>query len=65
MKLTNFYGGIEMFNTLYKKVLKVVIEIKRKDMYRKAQELGFTHPEVVNCSQELDQLLNKYTKQAA
>lgn len=54
-----------MFNTLYKKVLKVVIEIKRKDMYRKAQELGFTHPEVVNCSQELDQLLNKYTKQAA
>ena len=43
-----------MFNTLYKKVLKVVIEIKRKDMYRKAQELGFTHPEVVNCSQQLD-----------
>lgn len=60
-----FTGGIEMFNTLYKKVLKVFIEIKRKDMYRKAQELGFTHPEVVNCSQELDQLLNKYTKEAA
>lgn len=54
-----------MFNTLYKKVLKVVIEIKRKDMYRKAQELGFTHPKVVNCSQQLDSLLNKYTKQAA
>ncbi|WP_339288514.1 aspartyl-phosphate phosphatase Spo0E family protein [Ureibacillus sp. FSL K6-0786] len=54
-----------MFNTLYKKVLKVVIEIKRKDMYRKAQVLGFTHPKVVNCSQQLDYLLNKYTKQAA
>lgn len=54
-----------MFNTLYKKVLKIVIEIKRKDMYRKAQELGFTHPEVVICSQELDELLNKYFKQAA
>lgn len=54
-----------MFNTLYKKVLKFVIEIKRKDMYRKAHELGFTHPEVINCSQQLDQLLNKYSKQAA
>lgn len=60
-----FTGGIGMVNTLYKKVLKVFIEIKRKDMYRKAQELGFTHPDVVNCSQQLDQLLNKYTKEAA
>lgn len=63
--MNKFTGGVKMFNTLYKKVLKVVIEIKRKDMYRKAQELGFTHPEVVNCSQQLDHLLNKYTKEAA
>ncbi|MFC5557890.1 Spo0E family sporulation regulatory protein-aspartic acid phosphatase [Ureibacillus thermophilus] len=54
-----------MFYILYKKVLRVIIEIKRKRMYRKAQALGFTHPEVVNCSQQLDNLLNKYTKQAA
>lgn len=50
---------------LYKKVLKLVIEMKRKDMYKKALDLGFTHPEVVNCSQELDKLLNKYSKKAA
>jgi len=54
-----------MFYRLYKKALKVIIEIKRKSMYRKAQALGFTHPEVVNCSQQLDHLLNKYTKEAA
>jgi stage 0 sporulation regulatory protein len=34
-------------------------------MYKKAKDLGFTHPAVVDCSQELDVLLNKYLKQAS
>jgi stage 0 sporulation regulatory protein len=42
------------------KILKLKIEIKRKDMYKKAKDLGFTHPQVVNCSQELDVLLNNF-----
>lgn len=46
-------------------MLKLKIEIKRKDMYKKAKDLGFTHPQVVNCSQELDVLLNNYFDQAA
>ena len=50
---------------LFKKMLKLKIEIKRKDMYKKAQDLGLTHPQVVNCSQELDILLNNYFDQAA
>ena len=45
---------------LIRKRLKFKIELKRKDMYKKAKDLGFTHPQVVNCSQELDLLLNKY-----
>jgi stage 0 sporulation regulatory protein len=48
---------------LYKKSLKFQIEIKRRVMYKKARNLGFTHPKVVNCSQELDVLLNKYFAQ--
>ena len=46
-------------------MLKLKIELKREDMYKKAKVLGFTHPEVVNCSQELDVLLNNYFDQAA
>ncbi|WP_211263253.1 aspartyl-phosphate phosphatase Spo0E family protein [Lysinibacillus contaminans] len=46
-----------------KNYLKVEIEIKRKVMYKKAKDLGFTHPHVVHCSQELDVLLNKYSSQ--
>ncbi|MFB7157287.1 MULTISPECIES: Spo0E family sporulation regulatory protein-aspartic acid phosphatase [unclassified Lysinibacillus] len=46
----------------HKQFLKMEIEIKRKIMYRKAKALGFTHPSVVDCSQELDVLLNKYSK---
>ncbi len=48
-----------MKNFLLKKLLKIRIELKRKAMYRKAKNLGLTHPQVVNCSQELDALLNK------
>ncbi len=50
---------------LFKKVLKVAIEMKRKDMYKKAQDLGFTHPDTVTCSQELDALLNVYCQRVA
>lgn len=32
-----------------KKTLKLKIEFKRKAMYKKANNLGFTHPQVVNC----------------
>ena len=53
-----------MISLLFKKMLKLQIEIKRKDMYKKAKSLGFTHPLVVKCSQELDLLLNKYVNQA-
>ena len=45
-------------------MLKLRIEIKRENMYKKAKDLGFTHPQVVNCSQELDVLLNNYFNQA-
>lgn len=45
-------------------MLKLRIEIKRIFMYKKAKDLGFTHPQVVNCSQELDELLNKYSDAA-
>ena len=54
-----------MKSLLVKKILKLKIEIKRKDMYKKAKDLGFTHPQVVNCSQELDVLLNNYFDLAA
>ncbi|MBD8034929.1 aspartyl-phosphate phosphatase Spo0E family protein [Solibacillus sp. Sa1YVA6] len=50
---------------LLKKMLKLRIELKRKYMYKKAKNLGYTHPQVVNCSQELDELLNKYSDVAA
>ncbi|MBD8038522.1 aspartyl-phosphate phosphatase Spo0E family protein [Solibacillus sp. A46] len=46
---------------ILKIILKIRIEVKRKQMYKKAKDLGFTHPEVVNYSQELDELLNKYS----
>ena len=58
-------GGNLMKKFLFKKMLKLKIEIKRKDMYKKAKDLGFTHPQVVNCSQELDVLLNNYFDQVA
>ena len=49
-----------MKNELLENTLKNEIEIKRKAMYEKAKDLGFAHPQVVYCSQELDKLLNKY-----
>jgi stage 0 sporulation regulatory protein len=49
-----------MKSLLGKRKLRFVIDIKRKVMCTKAKRLGFTHPKVVKCSQELDVLLNKY-----
>lgn len=43
-----------------KRILSNQIKLKQQDMYAKANLFGFTHPIVVACSQELDQLLNKY-----
>ena len=54
-----------MKSFLLKKMLKSEIEIKRKEMYKKAIYLRYTHPQVVNCSQELDVLLNNYFNLAA
>lgn len=53
-----------LVNLLLKQFLKAEIEIKRRIMYKKAKDLGFTHPIVVDYSQELDVLLNRYLKQA-
>ena len=54
-----------MISLLWKHILKFEIEIKRKIMYKKAKDLGFTHPQVVHYSQELDELLNKYSAQTS
>ncbi|MED4545769.1 aspartyl-phosphate phosphatase Spo0E family protein [Lysinibacillus sphaericus] len=54
-----------MVNLLFKQFLKFEIEIKRRIMYKKEKDLGFTHPAVVDYSQELDVLLNRYFKQAS
>ena len=47
--------------TVYKQhVLLKQINLKKKDMYKKAKQLGYTHTLVVESSQELDTLLNHY-----
>lgn len=43
-------------------LLMNMINITRKRMYIMAKRHGYTHPSVVNCSQRLDVLLNKYQK---
>jgi stage 0 sporulation regulatory protein len=42
-----------------KSMLRLKIELKRRQMLILAKKHGFTHKETVKCSQELDQLLNK------
>ncbi|TQR19171.1 aspartyl-phosphate phosphatase Spo0E family protein [Psychrobacillus vulpis] len=54
-----------MKSLLNEKALLVRIGIKRKVMYRKAKNLGYTHPLVVSCSQELDVLLNRYLEKVS
>lgn len=66
MKLNIHYGGRNIVNShLHQKALLLRIELKKQDMYRKAKNLGFTHPVVVNCSQELDELLNRYQQKVS
>lgn len=36
------------------------IILKKKELYKKANQLGLSHVKVVACSQELDLLMNKY-----
>ncbi|MFX3673513.1 MAG: aspartyl-phosphate phosphatase Spo0E family protein [Paenisporosarcina sp.] len=38
----------------------VEINIKKEEMYTKARHLGMTHLSIVECSQELDVLLNQF-----
>lgn len=46
---------------MYKQnILVKQINQKRTDMYKMAAQLGFTDASVVQCSQELDELLNQY-----
>ncbi len=54
-----------MKRLLNEKALLLQIGIKRKIMYRRAKIFGFTHPLVVECSQELDVLINKYQEKVA
>ncbi|WP_156028879.1 aspartyl-phosphate phosphatase Spo0E family protein [Sporosarcina sp. D27] len=48
-----------MFKAGKMNLLLLRIKVKRKVMYKKAEHLGFTHPSVVECSRELDILLNR------
>lgn len=65
MKLNIQYGGNIVNSHMHQKSLLLQIELKKKEMYRKASILGFTHPIVVTCSQELDKLLNRYQQKAS
>lgn len=49
-----------MNQTLDKELLENLIHLKRKEMYVVAFSLGYTHPSVVSCSQDLDNLINQY-----
>lgn len=64
-KLNLLNGGSIVKRSLTTTALLVLIDLKRKDMYKKAQIYGFTHPIVVTCSQELDQLLNRYQQKVS
>nr|WP_019414428.1 aspartyl-phosphate phosphatase Spo0E family protein [Paenisporosarcina sp. TG20] len=41
-------------------ILLQQIKFKQKMMYTRANYFGLTHSSVLECSQELDNLLNKY-----
>ena len=59
LQLNQRNGGIIMDAGLKKKLLFIRIRMKKISMYKKAKNPGFTHPCVVECSHELDILLNK------
>lgn len=41
-------------------ILLMKIIVKRKNLYAKAHSFGLKDPRVVTCSQDLDELLNRY-----
>ncbi|MFC5711714.1 Spo0E family sporulation regulatory protein-aspartic acid phosphatase [Thalassorhabdus alkalitolerans] len=41
-------------------VLNRQIKSKKKEMYHKAKQFGINDPKTIQCSQELDLLLNQY-----
>jgi len=51
-----------MRNWIFRQILLMQIEFKQRDMYKKAKTFGFSDSRVVNCSQDLDELLNKYLR---
>ncbi|MCG3090004.1 aspartyl-phosphate phosphatase Spo0E family protein [Sporosarcina cyprini] len=51
-----------MKDNLQKELLSLQIQMKRIMMYKMAKRNGFTHPDVIACSQDLDKLLNRYQK---
>lgn len=59
LKRNLYYGGVEMIKAGKMNLLLFRIKVKRIVMYKKAENLGFTHPSVVECSHELDILLNR------
>ena len=69
IKLTNdcikiwskkIYGGRVEKMVILKMMLLGRIKVKKKAMYRKAKQFGYTHPKVVAHSQDLDILINRY-----
>jgi len=65
LKPNILYGGRFVKRLLNEKALLFQIGLKRKVMYRKAKTFGYTHPIVVACSQELDELINKYQEKVS
>ncbi|GKV55494.1 hypothetical protein NCCP2222_14410 [Sporosarcina sp. NCCP-2222] len=51
-----------MKDNLKKELLSLQIQMMRIMMYKMAKRNGFTHPDVIACSQDLDKLLNRYQK---
>ncbi len=49
-----------MGQALNKESLEQLIKVKQSEMYYVASMHGYTHPCVVACSQDLDQLINQY-----
>ena len=50
-----------MMPVILKKItLLAKIKLQQRKMYIKANHLGFTDSRVVDCSQDLDSLLNEY-----
>lgn len=49
-----------MKKMVFRLILLKKIEFKKRYMYKQAKNFGFRDSRVVSCSQDLDELLNKY-----